>query len=187
MVLTGIKKPLFLQEKEKRLEQKGQIHALQEYRYKEYFNQKLDNPDDEFSDFLTTEGRLREIVQREACLADDTSRSPDDTTLLRELQALSEEYFLVERRWYDLTDRFTFGPLKRAFELWQSHPQWYLHRLLSEDCAKRGGCCGRACRCCHRRKPPSVRKFGVGHCTVECACCQEFRGFKLLHRQLRKQ
>ena len=182
MVLTCIKKPLFLStslEREKRLEEKDQIHALQEHRYKEYFNRKLANPDNHFSEFLTTESQLREIVQREAALAEDTNRSPDDPELHIELQVLNESYFLAERRWYGLVDQFTFGPLKRAFEFWRSHPQWYLHRALSEDCVKRGGCCGRACRCCHHRKPTSARKFGVGHCTVECACCEKARGFKL--------
>jgi len=64
----------------------------------------------------------------------------------------------------------------RGFNVWRSHPKWYMHCSLRLDCKARGGCCGRDCGCCsdHINKPGSP-----GHCTVDCYCCEQARGFYL--------
>ncbi|KAK9860026.1 hypothetical protein MYU51_010225 [Penicillium brevicompactum] len=41
----------------------------------------------------------------------------------------------------------------------------------------RYGCCARACGCCANRSIDDTRSLGVGHCTLECACCDRARGF----------
>lgn len=51
---------------------------------------------------------------------------------------------------------------------------------LVQDCISRGGCCGRQCKCCDIRHLPVTTgqwRPGTGHCTVECKCCEEYRGF----------
>lgn len=80
----------------------------------------------------------------------------------------------------------------RAFELWRSHPRWYMHRVLVEDCAGRRGCCGCDCGCCLNRDISLKRQLGRRHCTFEYGCCCKARGFKLtpeevknLHKQAR--
>lgn len=54
---------------------------------------------------------------------------------------------------------------------------------LIEHCASRGGCCGRGCGCCRQRALASQRKQSRGHCTVECACCIQDRGFELTEEE----
>lgn len=71
------------------------------------------------------------------------------------------------------------GPLTRGMKLWRSNPNWYMHRTLNEDCAGRGGCCGRDCNCCSPRLNIPGREFAAGHCTTRCHCCEKSRGFVL--------
>ncbi|KAJ5489477.1 hypothetical protein N7539_004367 [Penicillium diatomitis] len=58
----------------------------------------------------------------------------------------------------------------------RNDPMWYMKESLVKDCADRGGCCGRNCGCCELRARHTY-ETGIGHCTVECSCCFEFRGF----------
>ena len=69
-------------------------------------------------------------------------------------------------------------------------------------CAARGGCCGRTCGCCekslHEYLLPGSQGQGDdlgngavrekvevhGHCTVECACCIQFRDCYIPHPRL---
>lgn len=88
-------------------------------------------------------------------------------------------YWLFARKWWKGRGRFSQGPVSRGFELWRSHPRWYMHSALVEDCAMKGGCCGRDCGCCVDRVVGPTRKLGVGHCTVECGCYRTDRGFEL--------
>ncbi|CAG8014144.1 unnamed protein product [Penicillium salamii] len=75
------------------------------------------------------------------------------------------------------------GPLTRGLNLWRSHPRWFMHRVLADDCAGRGGCYGRDCGCCLGREVSPARKLGAGHCTIECGCCMKARGFTLTPEQ----
>lgn len=99
--------------------------------------------------------------------------------ITKELEDLKGEFFTTDLKRQQLREGFTTGSLIRAFDLWRSKSEWYLHKTLIEDCALRGGCCGRTCGCCRNRKLPPTRQSATGHCTVECLCCQNSRGFAL--------
>lgn len=144
--------------------------------------------------------RLREVVQREAFLTEQCKQLSD---LLpsgepkqqqqqqldewhAELQTLNQDYWCIERKIYaiDMLQRDVglYSVLYRAYISSRRIPQWYLCEWLCMDCAKRGGCCGRACRCCEKPRS-ALRSNGHGHCTKTCGCCLDFRGFKLNEEQ----
>ncbi|CAG8374317.1 unnamed protein product [Penicillium salamii] len=58
-----------------------------------------------------------------------------------------------------------------------------MHRELIKECASRQGCCSRDCGCCVNRKIDESRHLGAGHCTLECACCERARGFKISSKE----
>lgn len=96
------------------------------------------------------------------------------------LVGLDWHYRLLEREWGEIMDSFVQGPLTEGINLWRSHPNWYMHKTLREDCAERGGCCGRSCGCCwHRETLLGHREHAAGHCTVNCDCCNKNRGCAL--------
>ncbi|KAJ5569684.1 uncharacterized protein N7459_009114 [Penicillium hispanicum] len=171
--------------KERKLEKQGEIWELQEYRrYKTYqFYEDSSTYHGRCPEFLQTELRLREIAQREIFLEEEIERTGVAESKLEatqeEIQNLKQEYFLAEQKNNRWRADIACGSMRRGLDLWRSHPQWYLHKTLSDDCADRGGCCGRACGCCRDRKLRPERQSGAGHCTVECGCCQQFRGFAL--------
>lgn len=174
------------------LEAKGDLNALQQYRYERYyFLIKNANPD-ESPELLGVETSIRETCQEEARMnekllhAMTENGSGDDLQIQdikKKLDALNQRYWLAERDWWAYRSGFPEGALTRGFDLWRSHPRWYMHRVLVEDCVGRGGCCGRECGCCIHREKGSARKHGVGHCTVECGCCIKSRGFELSKEQ----
>ncbi|KAK5796574.1 hypothetical protein VI817_005859 [Penicillium citrinum] len=51
--------------------------------------------------------------------------------------------------------------------------------VLIGDCAERGGCHGRDCRCCSARRNIPGRRFAAGHCSTRCHCCEKVCGFVL--------
>lgn len=167
------------------LESSGDICLLQRYRYATFTDE--DNPPMcpiNLRGLLQTEVALRENTQREMALKEKIGHlSKEDTyvTVLQDLQeelsTLSTEYWTLERRWWEIRSSYDDGPLTRGIDFWRSQPKWYMHQVLVEDCMGRGGCCGRDCGCCSHRQ--SERKFAVGHCTVECSCCERARGFAL--------
>jgi hypothetical protein len=164
--------------REHELRQSGDINALQRWRYERHvYEQDLDGIEDRLADFLDVETGLREIAQREICLGEQFKQDP--IGLDQELEIANREYKRLEHEWWMIRDSFSDGPLVRGFELWRGNPKWYMHRVLREDCAHRGGCCGRDCGCCLNRKLLWGREHAVGHCTVECGCCQKARGFEL--------
>ncbi|KAJ5178414.1 uncharacterized protein N7500_001113 [Penicillium coprophilum] len=91
-----------------------------------------------------------------------------------------KQYWQYERELYKFESSLPAGPLRRAYDTNRSNPKWYLHPDLTNDCAGRGGCCGRQCGCCEKREPTPERPRGLGHCTVECSCCANARGFEIL-------
>ncbi|KAJ5837007.1 hypothetical protein N7447_003033 [Penicillium robsamsonii] len=163
--------------KENELKLNGDTNALQRCRYERYvYEQELDVKEDRLAAFLDTETRLREIAQRELCLKEQLEQDP---TVKQELIDAQREYGRIEHEWLVIRNSFSSTSLQRAFELWRGTPRWYMHRVLREDCAERGGCCGRGCECCLSRKLDLTRKRAAGHCTVECGCCQKARGYDL--------
>jgi hypothetical protein len=115
----------------------------------------------------------------EAITENGSHDHPKTREIREKLDALNKEYWLLERDWWGYRSGFIEGPLTRGFDLWRSNPRWYMHRFLVEDCAGRGGCCGRSCGCCLHREMSPARKLGVGHCTGDCGCCIKTRGFVL--------
>ncbi|KAJ5944539.1 hypothetical protein N7516_004707 [Penicillium verrucosum] len=165
------------------IEKSGDIDALQRYRR----NVVMGGPGymnlGRAVELLRIEQDLRSTAQEEQCLSkkgEVTDRRPLDwRDIQAELQTLNKRYWLLERQWWETRNSFMEGPLIRAFDLWRSHPLWYMHRVLLEDCVRRGGCCGRSCGCCVDRNIDKTRQLGAGHCTMECGCCRQSRGFDL--------
>ncbi|KAJ5996610.1 hypothetical protein N7499_007071 [Penicillium canescens] len=97
------------------------------------------------------------------------------------LTPLHRTYWESRRRRWALEDGIHSMSAARGFARQRKHPDWYLSEELREDCAGRGGCCGRSCGCCE--KPRLVHGFnpdqiwipnqiqGKGHCTSACHCC----------------
>ncbi|KAJ5853449.1 hypothetical protein N7534_005992 [Penicillium rubens] len=164
--------------KEHELRQSGDINALQRWRYERHvYEQDLDEAEDRLAEFLDVETGLREIAQREIRLGERFRQDP--ARYNQELEIANREYKRLEHEWRMIRDSFSDGPLVRGFEFWRGNPKWYMHRVLREDCAGRGGCCGRECGCCLNRKLFGGRARAAGHCTVECGCCQKAGGFEL--------
>jgi hypothetical protein len=170
------------------LEESGDLNALQQYRYYRYYHLLGPTSFDQSADFLNIETALRETFQQDITLNEklikamtengchDHSKSRD---IREKLEASNRKYWLLERDWWAYRSGFDEGPLTRGLDLWRSHPRWYMHRVLVDDCAGRGGCCSRSCGCCLHREMSLARKLGVGHCTGECGCCIKTRGFVL--------
>ena len=148
------------------------------------------------SSILQQELKLRRTTQREECLlekiqellARDTIPLPRETERLRELHrrlgVLKENYWTQRYNWLVLRHQLKWPTLRGLIEC-RSNPRWYLSETLRQHCAENGGCCGRECQCCEDRSAyaNSDRKLGYGHCTLECGCCSEIRGFNFTSKQ----
>lgn len=91
-----------------------------------------------------------------------------------ELQSLDQKYWDACRLRWKLEGDIPVGSLSRAFKAHRSNPDWYLCEWLRQDCAGRGGCCGRDCGCCEKPRP-THRDWNQGHCTSACGCCVRTR------------
>lgn len=88
----------------------------------------------------------------------------------------------LSREWWNHRSEFGEGFVSRAFDLWRSHPTWYMHEVLVEDCVRKQGCCSRGCGCCAKRQL-STRQLAAGHCALTCGCCRTARGFELTQEE----
>lgn len=139
---------------------------------------------------------LRYHAQREESLLQDyQSLKPNASdkedkeklaTYLEELKTCSKSYWFGERHLCALEAMIPPDPLRRAYDTWRSNPKWYLHPHLVKDCADNGGCCSRQCGCCQKRALNTERRRGIGHCTIDCACCSKARGFELEDSERKK-
>lgn len=171
------------------LEKNDQRNLAQWLRFKQYLWWET-NPEDFWKwsqKLIETEIHLREIAQREILLQEElqklaTASSPNQSELYvykSELTELHEQYWRVEREYNALEWRCPSEPAKRAYDSVHKNPHWHLlNSWLRKDCANRGGCCGRDCKCCERPPAPSRLK-GWGHCTAQCKCCYRVRGFPM--------
>ncbi|XHG08527.1 hypothetical protein AWENTII_011624 [Aspergillus wentii] len=135
----------------------------------------------------------RWIVQREIYLKEearvlhkslewcDFEDDTEKTSLLGiwedELKSLHRQHWEHYRELWMLEANMPGGPLRRAFNAWRKNPDWYLTTWLRQDCAGRGGCCGRECGCCEKPRDTD-RALNRGHCTSACGCCVRSHGFK---------
>lgn len=155
----------------------GDIHDLQEYRYSHFYRCYQGLPGYSRK-LLDVEEELREVVQEEISIKEGINTLTKGAK--ERLRVLDARYFLLKQRWWYSRDSFQKGVQTRAFDLWRSHPRWYMHKALVDDCAGREGCCARRCGCCFNRNIDYTRKLGVGHCTLQCACCRRARsGFDI--------
>lgn len=86
------------------------------------------------------------------------------------LERLNNEYWTLGRMVGLANGLIPAGALNRAFKSWRADPDWYLCDWLRQDCANRGGCCGRRCGCCEKARTTS-RQWNRGHCTTLCGRC----------------
>jgi hypothetical protein len=181
--------------KESLLKRCGLVDALQRYRRSRWRKAGGWADSDPVIQLLFIEGELRRNVQKELCVKEKIedlrnrgALEKEDLAehLYRELDSLTNDYWWLEREWWIFRSAFTTGPLTKAFELCRSNPRWYMHPFLREDCARRGGCCSRDCRCCSARANDSTHPLSHGHCTVECGCCRKARGFDFTTEQKKK-
>ncbi|CAG7923274.1 unnamed protein product [Penicillium olsonii] len=169
------------------LENSVNVCALQRYRWVVFSHEE--KPTD-IAGLLRVEVRLRENTQAQMRLTaklQEALTDPLQKMLIPELQEqiakLSSEYWDLEMQWWEIKCGFYLGPLTRGIDFWRAQPRWYMHPVLIEDCAGRGGCCARGCGCCVRRERQWGRKLAAGHCTAECGCCEKARGFELSDEQ----
>ncbi|PYH85380.1 hypothetical protein BO82DRAFT_184072 [Aspergillus uvarum CBS 121591] len=94
-----------------------------------------------------------------------------------QLRTVHEDIWQLERTAHQILRNFPvgFGPVKRGVCANRARADWHMTESRQEDCAGRGGCCGRGCGCCAR--PRSAQRAKKGHCTAACACCEQARGF----------
>lgn len=180
-------------EREEDIEATWGLYTVQRDRFEHYELWDKEKNEKQVSEFLQLESRLREIAQRELAIKEartgtgtgtgDTSLDPLPESMREELERLKAEYFIVGKKRDRVLETFNYGYLGRGMQSWRERKpevEWWFHRTLVQDCAGRGGCCGRDCGCCRDRtaKLGSERKAAVGHCTIECGCCVQARGFR---------
>ncbi|OJJ81596.1 uncharacterized protein ASPGLDRAFT_1497696 [Aspergillus glaucus CBS 516.65] len=131
----------------------------------------------------------RRIVQREIYVQEEMkalqkslhgdSEGATETSQLsayeKELENLNNEYWSLNRDLGQFESAIPAGALSKAFKSWRADPDWYLCQWLREDCARRGGCCGRDCGCCEKARATN-RRWNRGHCTGVCGCCVRTQG-----------
>ncbi|KAE8140463.1 hypothetical protein BDV38DRAFT_18454 [Aspergillus pseudotamarii] len=186
-------KPL-LQRVEDKLEQGGNIRKAQQLRRKQqewrsYQTQLWVH----FESYFLNDLAQRLLIQCEAYLQvkhdnlfQQVNESPSvgDTlvteteSLQDDLQDLNRRIWMVEREIQTTLREFQDGPLKRALNARRRSSDWYLSEWLQTECAGVGGCSGRDCGCWMRPRS-SKRPNSRGHCTSECKCCEDARGFRL--------
>ena len=156
------------------LEQSGDFNTLQRFRYRVYLDQRQTHPIP-IDYLLATELDLRHYTQEElfAREHDDGSKKMKDF-----LDEVKKRIWRLAREWWSYRCQIE-GVTSRAFDLWRSHPTWYMHEALVEDCIRKQGCCSRGCGCCLNRQLVSTRRLASGHCALSCGCCRKARGFRL--------
>jgi hypothetical protein len=145
--------------------------------------QTLEFPHDAFVKVIVAEMTLRGLIQRcdsiEKKLEQPVS-TPEDKAKVKEweeeIQGLQKEICMEQHALYRCEAFLPHRPLKQMYDALRENSTWYCRPELVKDCAERGGCCGRSCRCCQKRHLTTQRTKGIGHCTIDCSCCSEMRG-----------
>lgn len=146
---------------------------------------------DTVADLITAENALRELTQREETLKHKTTALEKLTAAdahksqleeaRKQLQDTQLQYPRQEYALWKATSSLP-GGFREAYYALRRNPTWFMREEMCQGCLEQGGCCSRNCGCCAQRHL-SKRPKGQGHCTPECLCCIEFRGFELSHEE----
>lgn len=133
--------------------------------------------------------KARWITQREIYLQEEVhslhkslSLSTDDEEASSRLKEYEEELQSLKKQIMDHSRQFwqleAGAPtaVQKSFRTCRSNPNWYLGEWLRQDCARRGGCCGRDCGCCEKARGQTHQRWNHGHCTTACGCCVRTHG-----------
>ena len=143
---------------------------------------------------ISIDVEMRRIIQREMYLEEEIKAlqkslaleeqgdENDKDTKRAQIEAYETQLYGLNQRYWDFR-RYSGkvegdmppGILQRAFKSCRSDPEWFLCPWIREDCARRGGCCGRDCGCCEMG-PSTHRQWSRGHCTRACGCCIRTQG-----------
>ncbi|KAJ5385241.1 hypothetical protein N7517_003152 [Penicillium concentricum] len=93
-----------------------------------------------------------------------------------QLTDLNRRHWALCRKQWIKKESMKSWSFKRAYDRQRKDPDWYLSKLLCDDCVGRGGCCGRGCGCCQRPRTVDGSENSInarGRCTTACGCCLE--------------
>ncbi|CAG8171752.1 unnamed protein product [Penicillium olsonii] len=168
-------------ETETRLEESGDLNALQRLRYQKYRGE-TNSCEKTMRALLSIEELIRLASQQEDCINELLRQCPDGSFRDEAIAVVKETRRLLwnlTRLWWLHRNVLGEGVVGRALDLWRSNSMWYMHEVLVEDCARKDGCCSRGCGCCAKRHQTFTRPLTAGHCSIGCRCCIRWRGFDL--------
>lgn len=117
-----------------------------------------------------------EIVVLKGLTDTESAALPQLHAYEAEIQRLHDCYWANWKLTWKLQGDVPYGFFLRAFNSCRDNPHWYQSKWLRQDCAGRGGCCGRECGCCEEFETNHEKKHPRGHCTSGCGCCIRFYG-----------
>lgn len=112
------------------LEEAGDLNALQRYRH-EVHQITMYEHHPPITELLETEEDFRRHFQLELSLREGNDQSEE---VQENLKAQRRLLWMLSREWWMLKNEFGEGIVKRAFDLWRSHPRWYMDQVLVEYC-----------------------------------------------------
>lgn len=145
------------------------------------------------ADLIATEHALRQLTQREERLQykiaalkklPPASTGSDEAEFEEVFKQLQDTQFQYPRQEYALYQAISSLPesFKSSYHGLRLDTTWYMREGLVQDCKDQGGCCSRQCGCCAQTHL-SKRNKGQGHCTLECRCYIESRGFEFSNEE----
>lgn len=176
-----------------KLEDAGRMQLAQVVRFVFFDDEKPNDELDEVMkwafEIIRGDIKARWITQREIYLQEEVhslhkslSLSTDDEKVSSRLKEYEEELQSLKKQIMDHSRQFwrleAGAPtaVQKSFRTCRSNPNWYLGAWLRQDCARRGGCCGRDCGCCEKARGQTHQRWNHGHCTTACGCCIRTHG-----------
>lgn len=95
----------------------------------------------------------------------------------RELKEIKKDFWIGKRDFHQHLQRIPKGPYIRRMDLEIKYERDALALLGEDICKGKGGCCAYGCGCCCKPRESLRRGNGTFHCTNNCRCCIERRGF----------
>lgn len=123
--------------------------------------------------------------------SDSPSKEKEEDEVKTELEGIEKVLFAREYDLYMAKSFLPREPFRMDYDKLRENPKWYMRDELAQECSDRGGCCSRTCNCCNHKSERSTGVSGkksatYGHCTVECWCCTNNRGFELTEEMKQK-